>query len=222
MSLIEKTEDFVKEELKNNDSSHDWFHIDRVRNLAKKLAEKTSESVDLEIVELGALLHDIGDWKYTGSETKGRELAEKFLTEQNYDPIKKQKILEIIDGVSFKNELGGIKIPLSLELAIVQDSDRLDALGAIGIARTFAFSGAKKRPMYLPNHDSSKRQKLLSKEEYMNKKEQDDSTIGHFYEKLLHLKDMMKTDAGKKIAEKRHQYMVEFLEEFLCEWSGDK
>lgn len=216
MDIIKKTEEFVKEELKNNDASHDWAHIERVRNIANKLSEK--KIVDRELVELGALLHEVGDWKYGGSKTKAKE----FLIEQKLDPERAETVLKIVEGVSFKNELGGGPLDTFPELEIVQDADRLDAIGAIGIARTFTYSGAKKRPMYNPDQDCRKKLKTITQEEYVNRDAKDNSTVSHFYEKLLHLKDMMKTEEGRQMAEDRHQFTVSFLDQFFAEWDAKK
>mmetsp|Transcript_13143 Transcript_13143/g.34379 ORF Transcript_13143/g.34379 Transcript_13143/m.34379 type:complete len:219 (-) Transcript_13143:1650-2306(-) len=212
-ALAEQTAQFVKDELSGNDASHDWAHIERVRNTALHLAEKEGIE-DVETVELAALLHDIDDWKYSGSETAGIEKARAFLLSHGHDAAKTEKVCEIIEKVSFRKELAGSDSVVSPELAVVQDADRLDAIGAIGIARTFSYGGLKKRPFYDPANPP---EKDLTKEKYMNS---NGATINHFYEKLLKLKDMMKTKSGRELAEGRHAYMEEFLERFFGEWSG--
>eukprot|EP01112_Ceratiomyxa_fruticulosa_P012176 TRINITY_DN3360_c0_g1_i2.p1 TRINITY_DN3360_c0_g1~~TRINITY_DN3360_c0_g1_i2.p1 ORF type:complete len:222 (-),score=37.11 TRINITY_DN3360_c0_g1_i2:154-819(-) len=215
--IITKTIQFVKDELANQDGSHDFHHIHRVWATARSLAK--SEGVeDIEIVELAALLHDIQDWKYSGSETAGVEAARSWLHSQGYDPLKTEKIAEIIEGVSFKNELARKITSPSRELAVVQDADRLDAIGAIGIARTFTYGGAKKRPLYDPEHPYTEE---ISKEQYMDQT-RPNPTVNHFYEKLFKLKDMMKTESGRHLAEERHKFMEMFLDQFYAEWDGKK
>ena len=223
--LVKRTEEFVRESLKNSDSSHDWLHIERVVNTALKLSgsvallreadsrgrETLWHFIDKEVVHLGALLHDICDWKYTQN---GSEIAKNFLRSNSCDEKKIIKILKIIEGVSFKNEIENEKTDIFPELAVVQDADRLDAIGAIGIFRTSAFSGARNIPLYNKETDKikSNKPKIATKEEYINKGE-NQTTVKHFYEKLLHLKSMMKTFDGKVEAEKRHNFMIKFLEQ---------
>lgn len=208
------------------DGSHDFLHIERVLKLACTIA-KMEKVEDLELVQLGALLHDIADWKYSGSETAGPEKAKSWLESQNFDSTRTQKVVEIIEGIGFKNELG-----LSLEeaakraannpaLAVVQDADRLDAIGAIGIARAFTFGGSKLRPLHDPTCPVPSTLERLSKDEYV-KRPSNGATIQHFYEKLLLLKDLMKTESGRKLAAERHKYMEVFLEQFLAEWDGTR
>eukprot|EP01116_Phalansterium_solitarium_P011823 TRINITY_DN27628_c0_g1_i1.p2 TRINITY_DN27628_c0_g1~~TRINITY_DN27628_c0_g1_i1.p2 ORF type:complete len:224 (-),score=91.72 TRINITY_DN27628_c0_g1_i1:265-936(-) len=215
--LVQKAIGFVKHELAGNDASHDWFHIERVWKLAKRIAAEEGVA-DVEVVELAALLHDVKDWKYSGSENAGVEAAEQFLVSQSYDAAKIATIKRIIEGVSFKNELGGKELVVFPELACVQDADRLDAIGAIGIGRTFAYAGAKGRPMHDPEHPYRPN---VTKEQYMQQDAKNNTTINHFYEKLLLLKDMMKTQTGKRLAQKRHEYMEGFLQEFMLEWDGN-
>ena len=218
---IEKTVLFVKEKLKDAEAGHDWFHIERVWKLAKKLAE--TERCNRQVVELAALLHDIADPKFhDGNEELALTVSEDHLKsiEAGQDII--QRVLFIIKHMSFKNSLehgvadlslsSGENIPLT-ELYVVQDADRLDALGAIGIARTFNFGGYKNNRMY----DPDLRPRLnMSKAEY---KKNEGTTINHFYEKLLLLKDRMNTETAKKIASRRHDFMLTFLEEFYHEWN---
>jgi uncharacterized protein len=212
--LVEETITFVKKTLQHAEGGHDWFHIERVFNNSILIAH--SEKVDVLVVSLGALLHDIADAKFhNGDESVGPKIAKAFLASLNL----KQKIIthvvNIINHISYKNSLeteSGEKFN-SLELQVVQDADRLDAIGAIGIARAFNYGGFKNRVMYdpeiLPNLKMSKSQYKKSK----------GPTINHFYEKLLLLKDKMNTKTGKQLAQQRHQYMLDFLEQFYAEWN---
>lgn len=212
--IIENTIVFVKEKLNNAEGGHDWFHIQRVLSNAKLVSK--GENADLFVVSLGALLHDIADYKFhNGDEKKGPEMATNFLKTQKVQDEVIAKVVYIIDNISFK---GGNEVQEcgSKELDIVQDADRLDALGAIGIARTFNYGGFKGRKLYdpaIPPH------LCMTKEEYKNSTA---PTINHFYEKLLLLKDRMNTETGKKLAEDRHRYMETFLKQFYAEWNGEK
>jgi uncharacterized protein len=213
MEIIEHTIRFVKEQLKNAEGGHDWFHIERVYKNALLIAKE--EKCDLKVVKLAALLHDIADSKFhNGDESVGPKTARTFLEAQN---IKEETILHviaIIENISFKG--GNFDQQFhSKELAIVQDADRLDAIGAIGIARTFNYGGFKNRALYDPEIAPNL---AMSKEEY---KKSEAPTINHFYEKLLLLKDKMNTETGKKIAKKRHDFMVHFLAQFYAEWEGE-
>lgn len=210
--IIDRTVTFVKQTLADAEGGHDWFHIYRVWKSAKQLA--ISEEVDLFVVELGALLHDIADSKFhNGDEEVGPRMARDFLSSLQVDEASIQHVVEIINNISFKGgkEAQTFKSP---ELDVVQDADRMDAIGAIGIARTFNYGGHKNRTIYNPaippNLD-------MTKEEYKNS---DAPTINHFYEKLLLLKDRMNTKAGITMAEKRHTFMEQYLEEFYKEWEG--
>ena len=211
--VLKNTEDFVKESLKNAEGGHDWFHIQRVWRNAKLIAE--TETADLFIVELGALLHDIADSKFhNGDETIGPKVASEFLKKQQVSAEIITQVVKIIENVSFKG--GNVQQDFnSIELKIVQDADRLDALGAIGIARTFNYGGFKERALYDPE---IKPKLNMSKEEY---KTSSAPTINHFYEKLLLLKDRMNTKTGKEIAQKRHEFMEMYLEQFYAEWNGE-
>lgn len=212
--IIENTICFVKESLHNAEGGHDWFHIQRVFNNAKLIAE--TENADLFVVKLGALLHDIADSKFhNGDETIGPKIASEFLTTQDVSSAVNTHVVNIIENISFKggNEVQQFR---SLELDIIQDADRLDAIGAIGIARTFNYGGFKGRPLYDPQ---IKPDLEMSKEAY---KASTAPTINHFYEKLLLLKDRMNTETGIKIAEERHRYMENFLKQFYAEWNGEK
>ncbi len=213
-NLIDITKDFVKQQLKNAEGGHDWFHIERVYNNAMLIAK--GEECDITVVQLGALLHDIADSKFhNGDETVGPKVARKFLEEQNTDEATIVHVVNIINNISFKGGNFEKKFS-STELEIVQDADRLDALGAIGIARAFNYGGFKNRVLYnpeiAPKHN-------MTKEEY---KKSEGTTLNHFYEKLLLLKDRMNTKTGKAIAENRHNYMVDFLNQFYAEWKGEK
>ena len=212
--IISKTEEFVKQTLKNAEGGHDWFHILRVWNNAKLIAE--NEKVDIFIVELGALLHDIADSKFqNGDETIGPKVAREFLKNIAVSEEIILHIENIITNISYKG--GNFKQTFtSPELDVIQDADRLDAIGAIGIARCFNYGGFKNRPLYNPKIKPKLNQ---TKEEYKNSEA---PTINHFYEKLLLLKDKMNTASGKKIAEERHQYMEAFLQQFYSEWNGLK
>lgn len=213
MEIIEHTIRFVKEQLKNAEGGHDWFHIERVYKNALLIAE--GEDCDITVVKLGALLHDIADSKFhNGDESVGPKTARTFLEAQNVTEETILHVIAIIENISFKG--GNFEQQFrSKELEIVQDADRLDALGAIGIARTFNYGGFKNRTLYNPEIAPKLSQ---SKEEY---KKSDAPTINHFYEKLLLLKDKMNTDTGKKIAKKRHDFMVHFLAQFYAEWDGE-
>lgn len=212
--LISKTITFVKEKLQNAEGGHDWFHIERVYNNALLIAKE--EECDLMVVKLGALLHDIADSKFhDGDETIGPKTARLFLENEKVDEAIIVHVLNIIENISFKGGKVEQKFS-SKELDIVQDADRLDAIGAIGIARTFNYGGFKNRTLYDPQIDPNM---SMTKEEYKNSQA---PTINHFYEKLLLLKDKMNTASGKKIAEERHRYMEGFLSQFYAEWEGEK
>tara|TARA_B110000046_G_scaffold31103_1_gene32951 strand:- start:817 stop:1476 length:660 start_codon:yes stop_codon:yes gene_type:complete len=214
--IIAATIAFVKKELKNAEGGHDWFHIERVFKNTLLIAKE--ENVDALVVSLGALLHDIADPKfYNGDETIGPKKASEFLISQKVDTATIAHVVNIIQHISFKNSLekNGEKFT-SKELEVVQDADRLDAIGAIGIARCFNYGGFKNRALYnpviLPNL-------TMTKEQYKNS---DAPTLNHFYEKLLLLKDQMNTASGKKIAAQRHAFMETYLLQFYNEWDGLK
>ena len=212
--LINNTILFVKQKLENAEGGQDWFHIERVYKNALLIAD--GEDCDTIVVKLGALLHDIADSKfYNGDETIGPKIAREFLESENVNVVTIQHVINIIENISFK---GGNteKLFTSIELDIVQDADRLDAIGAIGIARAFNYGGFKNRPLHNPNI-APKLQ--MSKEEYKNSQA---PTINHFYEKLLLLKNKMNTRTGKQIAKERHHYMEGFLSQFYAEWDGEK
>lgn len=213
-TLIENTVQFVKEKLQGAEAGHDWFHIERVWKLSKKIAN--TEAANQEVVELAALLHDIADPKFhDGDESLALTVSKDFLQSQNVSDEVTSQVLFIIQNISFKNR-GEVPDILPIELQIVQDADRLDAIGAIGIARTFNFGGFKNNRMYDPEIPP---RIGMSKEEY---KKSNGTTINHFYEKLLLLKDLMHTEKAKEIATKRHLLMLNFLDEFYKEWKADE
>ncbi|MBJ8027303.1 HD domain-containing protein [Bacillus cereus group sp. N21] len=207
---IQKTVAFVRNILETDASGHDWYHIERVHKLAISLSEK--EGGDRFVIEMAALLHDVADEKLNESEEAGMKKVSDWLEGLNVTEEENEHILHIIMNMSYKGGHGG-KVS-TLEGKIVQDADRLDALGAIGIARTFAYGGAKGRLMYDPNIPPREE---MTKEEY---RKNDDPSLNHFYEKLLKLKDLMNTDAAKREAEIRHRYMEEFIEQFMKEWNA--
>jgi uncharacterized protein len=213
MSIIDNTIVFVKEKLQNAEAGHDWFHMERVYKNALLIA--SNEDCDLTIVKLGALLHDIADSKFNkGDETVGPKVAREFLMSQKASEEIINHVVNIIENISFKGGNFEKKFT-SKELEIVQDADRLDALGAIGIARTFNYGGFKNRPLYNPAIAPVLN---MTKEQYKNS---ESPTLNHFYEKLLLLKDKMNTETGKKLSQKRHQFMEHFLAQFYAEWDGE-
>lgn len=212
--VVEQTVDFVRRELSDAESGHDWWHIFRVWKLAVRIAKE--ENADLFVVNLGALLHDIADAKFhDGDETIGPRMAETFLHTQQLPENIIAGVLNIVRFVSFKNRKEKPAFP-SIELQIVQDGDRLDAMGALGIARAFSYGGFKGREMYNPDIAPNPG---MSKGEYKQSKS---TTINHFYEKLLLLKDMMHTVTGKRLAEERHRFIEKFLRQFYSEWEGKR
>ena len=213
-NLIDITKAFVKAQLAQAEGGHDWFHIERVYNNALLIAK--GEECDLLVVQLSALLHDIADSKFhDGDETVGPSMAWQFLAAQNVDEDTIIHVVNIIENISFKGGNQEMKFH-SVELDIVQDADRLDALGAIGIARTFNYGGFKNRAIYDP---AIAPDLTMDKEQY---KASTSPTLNHFYEKLLLLKDRMNTNTGKQIAAGRHDYMQGFLAQFYAEWNGEK
>jgi uncharacterized protein len=210
--IIADAVDFVKAELADAEGGHDWWHIYRVWKTARKIAQW--EDVDLFVVELAALLHDIADPKFHGGDEEiGPKKAETFLNNAGVDKKTIEHVLGIIRNMSFKSSLGVVNFR-SKEMDVVQDADRLDAIGAIGIARAFNYGGFRNRPLYDP---AIKPNLQMSKEEY---KKGDAPTINHFYEKLLLLKNKMNTETGRKLAEERHAFMEVYLERFYEEWDG--
>jgi uncharacterized protein len=214
-NIIETTIRFVKNELKNAEGGHDWFHIERVYNNTLLIAKH--EDVNITVVSLAALLHDIADSKFhNGDETVGPRVASEFLLKHNVDSKIIEHVTQIIENMSFKNSFDLNPSFNSKEMEVVQDADRLDAIGAIGIARCFNYGGFKDRPLYDPK---IKPNLNMTKAEYKAAKA---PTINHFYEKLLLLKDQMNTKTGKRIALDRHKYMESFLKQFYAEWEGEK
>ncbi|WP_025141801.1 HD domain-containing protein [Pedobacter jeongneungensis] len=209
---IQKTIDFVKKTLAHAEAGHDWFHIERVFKIAQTINQQ--ENGDELVVAFAALLHDIADPKFNnGDEELGPNMAAAFLTSISIDADTIEHVKLIIQHMSFKNSFDGAGFT-SKEMQIVQDADRLDAIGAIGIARAFTYGGFKNRVLYDP---SILPEEHLNKESYKNTTA---PTINHFYEKLLLLKDMMNTEAGKVIATERHNFMLLYLEQFYKEWEG--
>jgi uncharacterized protein len=214
-NIIEATIRFVKNELKTAEGGHDWFHIERVYKNALLIAE--NEPVDLMVVSLASLLHDIDDSKFNdGDETIGPKVASAFLLKQNVSSEIIEHVTQIIEHMSFKNSFDLSTAFNSKEMEVVQDADRLDAIGAIGIARCFNYGGFKNRPLYNPEILPKLN---MTKAEYKAAKA---PTINHFYEKLLLLKDQMHTKTGRRIASERHEYMEDFLKQFYAEWEGKK
>jgi uncharacterized protein len=212
--LISLTANYVRTTLQGAEAGHDWWHINRVWNNAKLIGQ--TEQVDMFVVELAALLHDIADSKFhNGDEEVGPRTAGNFLKTLNLDDALIEHIQQIIRHMSFKAGFGE-KVFHSKEMDVVQDADRLDAIGAIGIARAFTYGGYKNREMYDPAIPPNLN---MSKEEYKNTSA---PTINHFYEKLLLLKDKMNTATGKQIAQQRHDFMLQYLEQFYGEWNGER
>ena len=212
---IDRTIEFVKEKLEGAEAGHDWWHIERVYRNSLLIAQ--TEQVDSLVVSLAALLHDIADSKFhDGDETLGPKIAEEFLGSLGLNEATILKVVDIIRNISFKNSLSRVKIsPKSEEFKVVQDADRLDAIGAIGIARAFNYGGFKNRIFYDPE---IKPNLGMTKEEY---KKSNAPTINHFYEKLLILKEQMNTQTARILAEERHDFMLEFLNRFFQEWKGE-
>ncbi|KAG0262713.1 hypothetical protein BG011_009843 [Mortierella polycephala] len=224
-SFRKEAEDLVKEQMAAYDPSHDWLHVDRVRRQALKIArEEVSQgkTVDIELVELAALFHDIGDAKFhKEGQPTGREVVMTFLSRFNYE--KADLVASIVENVSFRKELAGIRNDWAescIELHIVQDADKLDAIGAFGIMRCASYSGYKNRPLYDPAEEA---QLNITYEQYQAQtKANTGCAINHFHEKLFRLKDMMKTPAAIKMAQKRHDVMMEFVKQIEEEYSMDE
>lgn len=210
--LIQRTEAHVRSVLDGEGTGHDWWHVDRVRRIALHLAKP--EGADPLVVELAALLHDIADWKFAGGdETAGPRAAREWLVRCEVPAATIDHVCGIIEKLSFKGAGVATDMP-TLEGRCVQDADRLDALGAIGIARTFAYGGHKGQPIHDPRIDSELHADFHA---YRTKS---GTSLNHFYEKLLLLKDRMQTDAGRALAAERHAFLEEFLRRFLAEWNG--
>lgn len=210
--LIGNTVEFVKEFLKDNYSGHDYYHTLRVYKIATKIAEK--ENADIELTSLIALLHEIDDFKVVGKDSILLKNTKLFLNNNNINQEKINLICDEITKISFKGS--GISIPKTLEGKIVQDADRIDAMGAMGIARTFAYGGSIGRTIYSPE---IKIRDYVSEKDYYNNS---GTSIGHFYEKLLKILDLINTEEAKKIAIHRHNFLLQYLDEFFEEWDGKK
>ena len=212
--ILRRTENFTKKALSNEGTGHDWWHIERVRNNARLI--NSTEKADGFVVELAVLLHDVGDRKVIKQEEDDYSIALNFLKKQNVSSEVIKHVMYIIQNMSFSKSLNNKKEDVSKEFYIVQDADRLDAIGAIGVARAFVYGGSKGRPMYDP---TKKAQKINTTKNY---RKLNSSTLHHFEEKLFLLKDLMNTKTAKKIADKRNVFMEKYLEQFLDEWNGEK
>lgn len=209
--IIQKTERFIESQFRSEGSGHDWFHVDRVRKMALRIGAE--EGCDLFVVEMAALLHDLDDWKLNEAESQAESKTKKWLESIGLESEVALHILKITEEVSFKG--AGIDTPVqSVEAAVVQDADRLDAIGAIGIARTFTYGGHKSRLIYDPSISP------VMHDDFQEYKNNTAPTINHFYEKLLLLKDRMNTQTAKVIAEQRHQFMNDYLSQFYEEWEA--
>ncbi|GAM26685.1 hypothetical protein SAMD00019534_098600, partial [Acytostelium subglobosum LB1] len=207
-------------EMRNNDPSHDWLHVNRVVRLVQTIAKEEKYEGDWELLTLSAIMHDVGDWKYAagGDERAGVNAVEAFLTSHDYPLDKTKRVCHIVNDVSFKNELSRPSDYIfSQESKIVQDADRLDAIGAIGIARTFAYGATKCSPFYGDASFGQSINTTLTKEDYMKRSTQKQPVVDHFYDKLFKLRDLMKTGTGRRLAESRHQAMVEFIQQMRDE-----
>ncbi|MDX2361346.1 MAG: HD domain-containing protein [Crocinitomicaceae bacterium] len=211
MNLVEQVQERIVAQFEGDSSGHDWYHIQRVFNVARYI--QNQEGGNLEVVELAALLHDISDHKFNGGKLdEGGKVAHALLIELGADLSMADQVRYIVDNVSYKGANTKHEMN-SLEGRIVQDADRLDAIGAIGVGRTFAYGGHKGQPMYEPERDPSMHQTF---EEYATAKS---NTINHFYEKLLLLSKRLNTDTAKKLGQERHVFMQQFLDQFLHEWN---
>lgn len=211
--IIRNIEKIVEQALSKEGTGHDWWHIVRVRNNAKAILQK--EKADVFVVDLAVLLHDVGDRKVIDKEEDDHTIAKEYLERESVSKEIIDHVMFIIENMSFSKSLDSKREDVSLEFQVVQDADRLDALGAIGIARAFIYGGSKGRPMYDPTKQA---QKTDTTENY---RKHDSSTFHHFEEKLLKLKDLMNTKTGKEIAQNRHEYMLSYTDRFLKEWNGE-
>lgn len=210
--LILKTEEFVKNRLSGEGTGHDWWHVVRVTNIAQKI--HSTEGGDWLVIKLALLLHDIGDRKVINKDDDDYSIAEDFLLEQKVSTETIKRVISIIKTMSYSKSFDVTEKDDSIEFKIVQDADRLDAIGAIGIGRAFTYGGSRSRPLYDPDYEV---QSFKSSQDY---KKAEGSTIHHFYEKLLLLKDKLNTESARKIAAQRDEFMQLFLKEFLDEWNG--
>lgn len=228
-SIVADAEDWVKSELAGQDGSHDWWHIARVRATALSLArEESLPESSMLTVELAALLHDVRDWKYSGDANAGAEAVSSWLEDRGHPADDIRSIVKIISNMGFKDELVSSASSSSFtpeftpEFKVVQDADRLDAIGALGIARTFCYGGARGDPMHVPGVEP---RMGLTKEQYVQTSSAGgrvNTVVNHFHEKLLRLKGMMKSESGRRRAEGRHEFMLTYLEQFHGEWDGDR
>ena len=211
IKIIQKTATFIACEFASEGSGHDWFHVDRVRRLALRIGR--TEGSEPFITEMSALLHDLDDWKMTGTNSHFPSKANKWLTDMEVEADIATLILKVIEDVSYQG--AGTETPVrSVEAAVVQDADRLDAMGAIGIARTFAYGGHKSRLIYDPAVAP------VMHPDFQSYKNSTAPTVNHFFEKLLLLKDRMNTMTAKSIAEQRHWFMESYLKQFFNEWEA--
>jgi uncharacterized protein len=213
IDIVKKVKEFIKNKFISEGTGHDWWHMERVYNTATHIAKK--EKVDLFVVQLAALLHDISDFKFNGGDEKlGGKLANEYLLSLGVDKEVADHVSRIVDNISFKG-LGEKNKIETKEGFVVQDADRLDAIGAIGIARCFSYGGSKNRPIYDPDFKEDKNKNF---EQY---KKGSSSSLQHFDDKLLHLKDLMNTKTGELMAKKRHNYLKDYTKQFLKEWTGN-
>lgn len=215
-TLIRNTEEFVKSKLNGEGTGHDWWHVVRIINIARKI--HSQEGGDWLIIQLTLLLHDVGDGKVIGQEEDDYSIAQNFLKGQNVPSKTINEIMSIIKTMSYSKSFDNPEKNDSIEFKIVQDADRLDAIGAIGVARAFTYGGSRARPLYDPGYTS---REFKSSEDF-KKTRTEGSTVHHFYDKLLLLKDKLNTDTAKEIANQRDEFMQLFLQEFLDEWNGKK
>jgi uncharacterized protein len=212
-TIIQETKQYIESVFRAEGSGHDWFHIDRVTRMAMRLGAE--EGCDLFVVEMAALLHDLEDWKLVEADLANERKVDNWLCSVGVEDVVAASIIQVIDQVSYKG--AGVDTPvLTIEAAVVQDADRLDAIGAIGVARTFAYGGHKNRLIYDPEIDP------VMHVDFQEYKKNTAPTINHFYEKLLLLKDRMNTASAKRIAVGRHQFMVDYLTQFFDEWNADR
>lgn len=216
MPIIEEAESYVINQLKDNDASHDWDHVQRVRKIAKHIGQH-EKGVDMEIVDLAALFHEIGDEKYAKDGEDAATLISTFLRSVSYPQERAQTVVKVATSVSFRHQIRGSE-NVSKEVSVVRDADRLDAMGAIGIARAFTFGGARHRRLYDPKSDAGASPKMADPTTYGK---ETSTTVHHFYEKLLHLKGMMETKRGAEIATDRHNFMLHYLDRLDSEWEGE-
>lgn len=215
-TLIQNTEQFVKSKLGGEGTGHDWWHVVRVVNIARKI--HSVEGGDWLVIQLTLLLHDVGDGKVIGQDDDDYSIAQNFLESQSVPMQTINKIMSIIKTMSYSKSFDNLEKNDSIEFKIVQDADRLDAIGAIGVARAFTYGGSRSRPLYDPDYTS---REFTSSEDF-KKTRAEGSTVHHFYDKLLLLKDKLNTETAKKIAMQRDEFMRIFLQEFMDEWEGRK